>query len=60
MPTQETIESAKRFPMYWFAVLDRAISEGDFEAAADAVRQLRELGIEVRYRATARLREVAR
>jgi hypothetical protein len=36
-------------PIYWFALLDQALDEGDFETAADAVRQLATLGIQVKY-----------
>lgn len=34
----------------WFAMLDRARRVGDFERAAAAIRKLRELGVEVRFR----------
>lgn len=40
---------AKR-PIYWFAVLDLSLARGDLAAAAEAVRELRALGIDVRYR----------
>jgi hypothetical protein len=36
-------------PIYWFAVLDRAVERGDHAAAADAQRQLDRLGVRVRY-----------
>ena len=35
------------WPVYWFAALERATQDGDLEAAAQAVRQLRRLGYEV-------------
>jgi hypothetical protein len=38
------------WPVYWFLLLDDALIDGNFEAAAEAVRQLKRLGIEVRYR----------
>jgi hypothetical protein len=36
-------------PVAWFAVLDRARERGDFERAAEAVRELRRLGVFVTY-----------
>lgn len=36
-------------PMYWFAKLEFAVEEGDFEAAAAAQRELARLGVLVRY-----------
>ena len=33
----------------WFARLERAKSQNDFERAAEAVRQLRRLGVDVRF-----------
>jgi len=37
-------------PIYWFAILDQAIEEGDWELAARAIGELRRMGIEVTYR----------
>jgi hypothetical protein len=37
------------WPLYWFAQLDRAVDDRDFQAAAEAQRQLARLGIEVKY-----------
>lgn len=34
----------------WFARLERAKAQNDFEAAAVAVRELRRLGVTVRFR----------
>ncbi len=36
-------------PTAWFAVLERARMDGDFERAAEAIRQLRRLGVTVRF-----------
>lgn len=36
-------------PIYWFAVLDRAVAAGDHQAAAEAQRQLARLGVRVSY-----------
>ncbi len=37
-------------PVYWFAVLDRALSRGDLETASQAKNELRRLGVDVKYR----------
>jgi hypothetical protein len=36
-------------PIYWFALLDRAIAQGDHDAAAESQRQLARLGVRVSY-----------
>jgi hypothetical protein len=36
-------------PTYWFVKLESAIEAGDFEAAAEAQRNLRRLGVIVNY-----------
>jgi hypothetical protein len=36
-------------PIYWFAVLDKAVEHGDHAAAAEAQRELDRLGVAVRY-----------
>jgi hypothetical protein len=36
-------------PIYWFAVLDRAVERGDHAAAAEAQRELERLGVRVNY-----------
>lgn len=41
-------------PIYWFAKLERALDDGDFEAAAEAQRQLERLGVTVRFTRRAR------
>jgi hypothetical protein len=47
-------------PIYWFALLDKAVESGDPATAAEARRQLDRLGIRVRYRRPHRRREVRR
>jgi len=42
----------KESPVAWFFILERARECGDFERAANAQKELRRLGIEVRYRRT--------
>jgi len=36
-------------PIYWFAILDQAVEDGDHQAAAKAQRQLARLGVRVAY-----------
>jgi len=36
-------------PVAWFFILERALERGNFERAANAQKELRRLGIEVRY-----------
>jgi hypothetical protein len=36
-------------PVYWFAILDRAIEARNPEAAANATRELLRLGVDVRF-----------
>ncbi len=36
-------------PLYWLAQLDRAVGEGDFESAIQAQRELKRLGVFVKY-----------
>src|SRR5262249_7012045 len=51
--------SFRDWPPYWFAELENALEQGNFQAAARAVSELRRLGIEVRYlRGLARVKEV--
>ena len=54
MPSLMVINPPDREPIYWFAILERALAEGDFAQAAEAIRQLATLGIDVRYRCQAR------
>ncbi len=52
-----TLKSAKRKPkwdcknsrVFWFAQIEAALKVSDFGAAAEATRNLRRLGVEVRY-----------
>lgn len=37
-------------PAYWFVRLERAIDESDLETAVECQRELRRLGVDVRYR----------
>ena len=37
------------WPLWWFARLETAIERGDYEAAAEAQRNLERLGVRVRY-----------
>lgn len=43
-------------PIYWFAILDMAIADGDFATAAQAVNELERFGISITYRARPRRR----
>jgi hypothetical protein len=47
------------WPVYWFAALERAVEDGDHQAAAEAQRQLSRLGVEVRYGRRPQRQEVA-
>jgi hypothetical protein len=38
------------WPAYWFVALERAVEEGDHQAAAEAQRHLARLGVDVRFR----------
>ena len=42
-------EQTVDWPLWWFARLEAAVERGDHAAAAEAQRQLRRLGVEVRY-----------
>ena len=43
-------ERIRDWPLWWFARLEAALESGDRQAAAEAIRRLDELGIEVRFR----------
>jgi hypothetical protein len=45
------------WPLYWFARLEKAVSEGDHQAAAEAQRRLELLGVRVSYGRPRRLEE---
>jgi hypothetical protein len=47
-------------PIYWFALLERALERGDVQAAAAADRELRRLGVDVAYRSRPRRKGVTR
>ena len=49
MPTDTNADDYTDEPLYWFALLDRAVERGDHEAAADAQGHLKRLGVRVRY-----------
>jgi hypothetical protein len=36
-------------PIYWFAILDQAVEDGDHGTAAEAQRELARLGVRVAY-----------
>ena len=44
-----TAENYTDQPIYWFALLDKAVERGDHAAAAEAQRELERLGVAVRY-----------
>jgi len=37
------------WPLYWFARLEKAVEQGDHQAAAEAQRHLARLGVRVNY-----------
>lgn len=39
----------RNWPLYWFAQLEKAVEEGDHQAAAEAQRRLARLGVRVHY-----------
>lgn len=45
-------------PIYWFALLERAVHDGDFQTAARAQTELAQLGVDVAYRTGPRRRAV--
>ena len=46
---EQARREAEQSATAWFAVLDRAREVGDFEKAAEAQRQLKHLGVIVRF-----------
>ena len=50
---------AMNMPAYWFVRLETAAAEGDFEQAAQAQRELRRLGYEVRRQGPVRSESIA-
>jgi len=51
-------QRAANLPAYWFVKLETAADEGLFEEAAEAQRELRRLGYEVKYRRPNRVEPV--
>jgi len=49
MESESVKGRAEDCPTAWFAVLERANESGDVERAAQALRELRRLGVIVRY-----------
>jgi hypothetical protein len=47
--SQTTDEDYTDEPIYWFAILDRAVEQGNHTAAAEAQGELERLGIRIRY-----------
>jgi hypothetical protein len=52
--TTPTINTPKPtdWPVYWFAALERAIEENDWQAAENAKQQLERLGVSVSFHTT--------
>ena len=53
-PPPTLLAEAGHWPLYWFAQLEKAVDCGDYEQAAECLRRLRSLGVEVRYLPPAR------
>ena len=49
MASSLTIPPRTDWPLYWFARLEKAVEEGDHQAAAEAQRHLTRLGVRVNY-----------
>ena len=49
MPPDPNDLPATELPVYWFLILERAAERGDFEAAAQAQKELERLGVTVRF-----------
>jgi hypothetical protein len=50
MPAPATQSTDTRdWPLYWFARLEQAVNDGDHESAALAQRELKKLGVHVRF-----------
>ena len=50
--TPRPTRDVANWPVYHFAALETALEQGDFQAAAEARRELAQLGVEVRIRLT--------
>jgi len=46
---KQSLPTTTKSPLVLFAELELAVSEGDFEAAAEVVRKLARFGIRVKY-----------
>jgi hypothetical protein len=57
-PQPTTDPPVTDWPLYWFALLDKAVEQGDHQAAAEAQRELARLGIRVNYGRPTPSREV--
>jgi hypothetical protein len=44
-----TKPAVTELPVYWFVRLEKAVEEGDHQAAAEAQRELSRLGVRVSY-----------
>jgi hypothetical protein len=42
-------DSERDWPLWWFAALETAVERGDLQAAARAQRELKRLGVAVKY-----------
>lgn len=51
MPSSPSAErpTPKDWPVYWFAALESAIAENDWQKAAEAHRELERLGVSVTF-----------
>ena len=49
MATGTPDKAITEYPFYWFALLEQAAGDGDFQQAAEAQRQLARLGVTVIY-----------
>jgi hypothetical protein len=51
MPSTQTTDDPpiSDMPIYWFARLEKAVEQGDYQTAADAQKQLARLGVRVVY-----------
>ena len=47
--TRVNLQTATECPTAWFAVLERARADNDFQRAAEAQKQLERLGVKVKY-----------
>jgi hypothetical protein len=50
MATRQQITDYRNSPVAWFCVLERERERNNFERAAEAVRELKRLGVTVKFR----------